>query len=97
MGGSLRELFLDVVDPGSLFGVQLESSPSSANHRPSSNSAVSAPSDACTRLLENDMPKSPRIVPGSASRQFVLPTMRRTTAMASLPSSASATTGPEPM
>ena len=41
------------------------------------------------------MPRSPRIVPGSASFGIVLPTIFRTTAMASGPSSATAAPGPE--
>ena len=43
------------------------------------------------------MPRSPRIVPGSASAPFVLPIILRTTAIAPIPRTAAAATGPPDM
>ena len=63
----------------------------------SSVSAVSGASEAWIRLRRPLTPRSPRIVPGSASFGIVLPTILRTTAIASGPSSATAATGPEVM
>jgi signal peptidase I len=61
-------------------------SASAPNHSASSASAVSGASDAWMRLRSPLTPRSPRIVPGSASFGIVLPTIFRTTAMASGPS-----------
>jgi signal peptidase I len=72
-------------------------SPSAPNHRSISKRAVSGASEAWIRLRSPLMPRSPRMVPGSAWFGMVLPTSFRTTAMASGPSTATAATGPEVM
>src|SRR3974377_2114334 len=38
-----------------------------------SRAADSGPSEPCTRFSVSSMPRSPRIVPGAASRRFVAP------------------------
>ncbi len=55
----------------------------------------SSESEACTRFSRFESDRSPRIVPGSATRPSVLPLSRRTTAIASSPSSTSETSGPD--
>ena len=67
------------------------------NHRASSSTAVSGPSDAWTMFWAVSSAKSPRTVPGAASCGRVAPLMARTTAIAFGPSSASATSGAETM
>ena len=73
------------------------SSSSGANHRPSSTSAASGPSDAWTMFCAVSRAKSPRIVPGAASCGRVAPLMARTTTIAFGPSRASATSGDDVM
>ena len=63
-----------------------------------SRSADAAESLPWTRFSVNRMPRSPRIVPGSAWRGLVAPTIVRTTSQVSSgPSRTMATTGPRLM
>ena len=64
---------------------------------PASRSALSMESEAWIRLRPISRPKSPRIVPGAASRGFVLPTVLRTDSTALVPSKTAAMIGDEVM
>ena len=56
------------------------------NQRAISRAALSAPSEAWTRLRPTSTPRSPRTVPGSALAGFVAPFVLRTVAIAPGPS-----------
>ena len=58
---------------------------------------LSTESEACIILSVNPMPKSPRIVPASASEDFVLPIISLVVVSALIPSITHATTIPEVM
>src|SRR5207245_2409559 len=69
----------------------------SGKKRSSSRFADSGESEPCTRFSVISTAKSPRIVPGGASRGFVGPISVRTTDVASGPSATNASTGPDVM
>ena len=58
---------------------------------------LSTESEACIRLSVIPSPKSPRMVPGSASKAFVEPIIVLTTLTALLPFNTHATIGPDVM
>jgi len=58
---------------------------------------LSDESDACIILSVRPRPKSPRIVPGAASNDFVDPIIVRTVLIALFPSRIEATTVPDDM
>src|SRR4051812_36436585 len=68
-----------------------------AKYSGNSRAALSDESDPCTMFSLSTSAKSPRMVPGAESSGFVAPIIVRTVAIASCPSRARATSGPEVM
>ncbi len=72
--------------------------PRSGKNSAISRSADSGPSEPCTRFSPVSSARSPRIVPGAASRGFVAPiTVRTTFHVSGPPATTIATIGPRVM
>src|SRR5690606_17621380 len=87
--------FCAAVSAGGAAGGRPEAQARCGNHSAIARAADSGESEPCTTLSRLESERSPRMVPGAATRPSVAPLSARTTSIAWSPSSTSATSGPE--